>query len=240
MMDRLLHATKRMGLVLNKELSCADLRPDGRVQITAAVDTFPVSEDERRLVQSAVHCVILDEFREVNPWALDVQVIVPIPLDDGDRAPPTDHVVHPTRRASQWIGEQADAVQRWARIAAVSLFQGSADRILSTYPWRDADAMRARIPILIDALSRVIVDDLKDPTHLALGYVDQFLPPLKGVVKAADIEAVLRDATATNGGTRPVSVLEVYELAYEAVVSGTRALAPATINLYYALFLSAQ
>ena len=228
-----------MGVTLDRQLSCVETRPDGRVRVIASVDKFPTTEEERRLIQSAVHCVVLDEFREINPWALDVQVIVPVPLDDGDFAPSRDRVLDTTMRASRWIGREAWGVQSWARVAAISLFQGGADRILTTYPWRDAVAMRARLPILIDGLSRLMLDDPRDPTRLAVGYIDELLPSLKTVLKTADIQDVVRNVTASNDGQQPSTTLELYELVYDMVVSNTPDLAIPTINLHYALFLTA-
>ena len=119
------------------------------------------------------------------------QIVVPPP----EATSPSQRVSsHGSRLASQWITAQAKGVHDWAVTAAIMLARASYDRVIDSYPWKDVDAMRARMKYLVNQTVTNLQSGLADDV-LSRGNVDAVLPALEGLLPVFDQAVVHREAS---------------------------------------------
>lgn len=209
---RMYETATAIGLPLDRDLSCVRCLENGTVCVVASADTFPTTEDERRFSQSALHAMLLEDLSDVSQ--LDVRVFVP-PVAGGDVVTATDATRAPTTLASRCIREWNKAVQDYAEKVTVQFAHNSYHCVVDSYPWLDAEGMRARIPMAIQQTLNNMTAGSPDPL-MTNHCVNLILPPLASVLYSNETGLVYYDVTRVLGGT-PKSVLEFYEVLYLCV-----------------------
>lgn len=217
-----------VGLPLDPDFSCVQIIDDDTVRITATIDAFPKTKEERSLSQSALHTALVDDFSDLND--VDVWVFIPpvaneVPTNTGI------NVVLASQKIRAWSGGVHDIAVK----AALQFAESSYNCTVDTYPWVEADAMRARIPAAIHKTLTHMSCGTTDPllTHHNVDYV---LPPLESVLSDEETSIVHSDVIRVLGGT-PSSILQFYEVIY---ICGTRRLAVShtTDAVFHRLFRS--
>lgn len=216
---RMFETAQTVGLPLDKDLSCIQTLEDGTVRVSATVDAFPKTKEERSLSQSALHAALLEDFSDVQN--VDVRVFLPPVADDAVTNTSTDVVL-----ASQRIREWNAGVHDLAVKAALQFATSSYKCVVDTYPWVEEDAMRARIPAAIQQTIANMTTGQPDPlmTHQSVDYI---LPPLESVMRNEEATSVYYDVVRVLGGT-PGSILEFYEVLY---LCGTHQMAMSDMTL---------
>ena len=202
MMLRLVAAAETAGIELEQHL-CTAVRVKDKFFVVASTATFPSCEEDRTVMQSALHCVILHEFLNDLPAdRLEVRVIVPhcavkrmAPPNVGERQSLTEPMV------SQKIQEEVQNLIGFTKQMTKSLVRISLDCTLESYPWRDALSMRAVADSLVHTCKE---------TGWSSNIVDSMLPPLSGFLTPFDQLSLMEDVVSFLG-RQPLSVLEVYE-----------------------------
>lgn len=223
-------AASDLGIAIEPTLTTVQARPDGRVAVvvTMSADATRTEHDEL-LARSALHVALSDSFPGADVHVL-ARPCTPAPPRPSRVAPPG---AWPVPSASEWVRRQATCVHEWACQAAVTMAQSACERVITTLPWRDADGMRARVPLLVERTLTHMVKGAYDPL-VGAGNVDALLPPIDGVMVAYDVQAVLAEVTGALGRA-PVSQLELVETAY-ALVRSQAAKKEATRRLCDVLF----
>lgn len=216
---RMFETAQTVGLPLDKDFSCIQTLEDGTVRVSATVDAFPKTKEERSLSQSALHAALLEDFSDVQN--VDVRVFLPPVADDAVTNTSTDVVL-----ASQRIREWNAGVHDLAVKAALQFATSSYKCVVDTYPWVEEDAMRARIPAAIQQTIANMTTGQPDPlmTHQSVDYI---LPPLESVMRNEEATSVYYDVVRVLGGT-PSSILEFYEVLY---LCGTHQMAMSDMTL---------
>lgn len=216
---RMFETAQTVGLPLDKDFSCIQTLEDGTVRVSATVDAFPKTKEERSLSQSALHAALLEDFSDVQN--VDVRVFLPPVADDAVTNTSTDVVL-----ASQRIREWNAGVHDLAVKAALQFATSSYKCVVDTYPWVEEDAMRARIPAAIQQTIANMTTGQPDPlmTHQSVDYI---LPPLESVMRNEETTSVYYDVVRVLGGT-PGSILEFYEVLY---LCGTHQMAMSDMTL---------
>lgn len=216
---RMFETAQTVGLPLDKDFSCIQTLEDGTVRVSATVDAFPKTKEERSLSQSALHAALLEDFSDVQN--VDVRVFLPPVADDAVTNTSTDVVL-----ASQRIREWNAGVHDLAVKAALQFATSSYKCVVDTYPWVEEDAMRARIPAAIQQTIANMTTGQPDPlmTHQSVDYI---LPPLESVMRNEEATSVYYDVVRVLGGT-PGSILEFYEVLY---LCGTHQMAMSDMTL---------
>lgn len=197
---RLARAARDADVELDMNLTCVQRHGAG-YRVVASAATFPESEEARWYMQTALHVLVLDEFSEVPPDHLDVQVVVPHALP----TPPAELPTH------QFVTEQVLAKTDYSFLFLVTTARAAYTRVVDSYPWRDAEAMHARIPALMHRILRNLAAQHTDPAlH---GNVDAILPPLEGLLAPLDREHVAHEV-ARRLGRPPKTLLELYETVF--------------------------
>lgn len=202
---RMFETAQTVGLPLDTELSCIQTLEDGTVCVTASVDAFPKTKEERSLSQSALHAALLEDFSDLD--TVDVRVLLP-PVADEAVANTATNVVLASQRIQSWnMG-----VQDFATRTALQFASSSYTCVVDTYPWVEEDAMRARIPAAIQQTIANMTNGRPDPlmTHQCVDYI---LPPLESMMRSEETTSVYYDVIRVLGGT-PGSILQFYEVIY--------------------------
>lgn len=201
---RMFETARAAGLPLDGEFSCVQTLEDGTVRVTASVDAFPKTEEERSLSQSALHAALLEDFSDLHK--VDVCVFLP-PVADA-AVTNTSATVLASQRIRSWNTGVNDFVVR----AALQFASSAYKCVVDTYPWVEADAMRARIPAAVQQTLANMTYGRPDPlmTHQC---VDCILPALETVVRNEETTSVFDDAVRVLGGA-PETLLQVYEVIY--------------------------
>lgn len=212
-----------LNITLDPPLSCVDARPDGSVYITASPSTFPRTNDERLITQSALHSALLEEFKEVKN--LHVQVIVPEALStpDGDMTP-----------ATTWIQGQHKGVNEMARSATFTMIRSAYMRAVEAYPWRDHDAMKLRVSQMLVLATASMETGGIDPV-VSFANVDAILPSPHQYITAAELDIVRNDVELFLGRV-PTTLLELYESIYFTTVAFPSIVCGPTRTLAYSVF----
>lgn len=205
---------RTVGLSLDAEFSCVQTLADGTVRITATVDAFPKSREERSLSQSALHMALLEDFSDLK--GVDVHVLLPPVADDPVPNTTTDIIL-----ASQKIRSWNACVHDLALRSAVQFASSSYRCVVDTYPWVEERAMRARIPAAIQQTIANMKTGRPDPL-MTRQCVDYILPPLESVMRDEEATSVYHDVTRVLGDT-PDSILQFYEVVY--LLCGTHQMA---------------
>lgn len=210
---------------LDEKLTDVAMSADGTLYVSAMPDAFPTNDDERRLMQSALHAAILDSFAmDVPLEKLVVQVIAPPVV-----AKPPSTPCH----ASLWIQTQHHTINEFARITAHTMVESSYTRVLQAYPWRDIDNMLMRAVRLVEVFRTNLQFSVGTDPVLSNANVDALLPPIESLVNDFTTRVVVRDVTAFLGRS-PTSLLETYEGVYAMCNSQHASLE--TMQLYTLLF----
>lgn len=204
-MTRMFETAAAIGLPLDSDLSCIQTMEDGTFSITASVDAFPKTNEERSISQSALHAALLEDFADLEN--VDVRVFLPPIADETVANTGTDTVL-----ASQKIRSWNVGVHDFAVTAALQLALSSYNCVVDTYPWADKGAMRARIPAAIQQTIANMKSGQSDP-FMANECVDYILPPLQSVMREEETASVYYDVIRVLGGT-PESILQFYEVIY--------------------------
>jgi len=194
-----------VGLPLDMDFSFIQTLEDGTVRVTATVDAFPKTKEERSLSQSALHAALLEDFSELN--RVDVCVFLPPVANETVKSNATDVVL-----ASQKIRSWNAGVHDLAMRAVLQFAYSSYTCVVDTYPWMEEDAMRARIPAAIQQTVTNMTIGVSDPLmmHECVNYI---LPPLASVLRNEETTSVYDDVVRVLGDT-PVSILQFYEVIY--------------------------
>ena len=229
---RLVQAAQDLGEPIDPLLSAISHDPATDVHsIVLSATRTPDAESERLLVESGLHAAVLSEFSELPRDKIDVRVLVPPVLASADPPPaaPTSLGV------SDWIDEQRSECDTFIRVYATQMLYASMRRALDSYPWRDHDSMRARLPWLTATyLGATTSLNIVGTIHEA---VDALLPPFRGLLHPLDCDHVVHEATRWLG-REPRSVLELYEEVHRRVVTlGRTGQRNAVLLLYERLFL---
>ena len=229
---RVYETATAIGLPLDRDFSCVHRLENGTVRVVASADAFPTTEDERRISQSALHAALLEDLSDVPQ--LDVRVFVP-PVAGGDVATATADATTPAPMtlASLRIRGWNKAVQDYATKATVQLAHNSYHCVVDSYPWLDADEMRARIPMAIQQTLNNMTTGSPDPL-MTDRCVDLILPPLESILRSNETTLVYYDITRVLGGT-PESILEFYEVLYLCVTHRV-AVSDTTLVVYDRVF----
>ena len=202
---RMFETAQTVGLPLDTEFSCVQTLTDGTVCVTASVDAFPKTKEERSLSQSALHTALLEDFSDLG--MVDVRVFLPPVAEDAVTNTATKVVL-----ASQKIRAWSTGVHDFATRSALQFASFSYTCVVDTYPWVEQDAMRARIPAAIQQTISNMTAGRPDPlvTHQCVDYI---LPPLESVIRKNETASVYYDVTRILGDT-PGSILQFYEVIY--------------------------
>lgn len=215
-----------LNIPLEPVTSSVTVDENGSICIHAMPTNLPKSNDERSLLQSALHAAILDSFgRDVTCLSkLHVQVIVPPVVEDAtDLSCP----------ATSWIKSQQNTVNEFAQATAQTMVEGAYTRVLQVYPWRDIENMLVRAVRLVEIFkTNMKLTGAFDPV-IANGNVDALLPPIQTLVNNYTAKVILRDVTVFLGRP-PTSVLELYESVYSMRKTWCASLE--TMQLYSLLF----
>jgi hypothetical protein len=208
-----------VGLPLDKEFSCIQTLEDGTVCVSATVDAFPTTKEERSLSQSALHAALLEDFSDLHN--VDVRVFLPPVADDTVTNNTTD-ITLASHKIRAWNAGVHDLAAR----AALQFASSSYTCVVDTYPWVEEDAMRARIPAAIQQTIANMAAGQPDPlmTHECVDYI---LPPLETVLRNEETTSVYYDVIRVLGGT-PGSILQFYEVIY---LCGTHQMAVSDMTL---------
>jgi len=210
---------------LDEKLTNVSMSTDGTLYISAMPDSFPTTDEERGLMQSALHAAILESFAmDVPLEKLVVQVIA---------APVVSAPVKLPRHASLWIQSQHRTINEFARITAHTMVASSYTHVLQAYPWRDIDNMLVRAVRLVEIFRTNIQFSVGTDPVLSSANVDALLPPIESLVSDYMTRVVVRDVTAFLG-CAPTSLLEVYECVH--AMCNSRYASLETMELYTLLF----
>lgn len=204
----IMNAADDIGIKL--DLPLTDVQTlEGTTYITATCATFPDSEDARSIMESALHVAILEGLNEHN---VKITVRTPPVLKNPQPA------VH-RKHASTWIAEQIEGVTEWATLCAQMLSKASYERVIETYPWKEAETMRQILPVLCLRSISNVRNSKYDPAMQ--GNVDLILPPIDKYLPPYIKEDVYREVEA-HLLRRANSLLEVYETVHDLVQDGSR------------------
>lgn len=200
---------------------------DGKVLINAMPMNLPTTDEERSIMQSALHVCILDSFQYVTPLSnLQVQIIVPTCQQENS----ADDTPCPT---TSWIKLQHETINEFAQATACTMVQGVYAKVLRSYPWRDMENMYVRAIRLIEIFrTNMMISGAFDPV-ISSGNVDGLLPPIQGLINNYTAKVVLRDVTVYLGRP-PTSLFEIYECVYRMRKAWCASLE--TMQLYNRLF----
>lgn len=215
-----------IGLPLDRDFSCIQTMEDGTVSITASVDAFPKTNEERSISQSALHAALLEDFADLDN--VDVRVFLPLVADETAGSTGINTVL-----ASQKIRSWNVGVHDFAATAALQFALASYNCVVDTYPWADKSAMRARIPAAVQQMITNMRTGQSDPL-MANECVDCILPPLQSVMREEETTSVYYDSIRVLGGT-PSSTLQLYEVIYLCVTCGV-AVSDATHSVFHRVF----
>ena len=155
---------------------------------------------------SAIHIALQEGLSET-----DVQITVHTPNVRVKGTVPDMH-------ASEWIANNIRGVDEWATLCATMLVKSSYERVIQSYPWKEATTMRNILPIL--CLRSVINVQHSHHDPALLGMVDAILPPLDRYLTPYGVEAVLQEVRA-HLSRQTHSLLEFYETVYDLVREGS-------------------
>ena len=204
-MTRMFETAAAIGLPLDRDFSCIQTMEDGTVSITASVDAFPTTNEERSISQSALHAALLEDFTDLDN--VDVRVFIP-PIADETVASADTNVVLASQKIRSWnVG-----VHNFAVTAALQSALSSYNCVVDTYPWVEEGAMRARIPAAIQQLITNMKNGQSDPlmTNECVNYI---LSPIQSVMREEEATGVYHDVVRVLGST-PTSILQLYEVIY--------------------------
>lgn len=216
-----------LNIPLDPLMSDVSVDSDGRVLINAMPMNLPTTDEERSLMQSALHVAILDSFQYVTPLTnVQVQIIVPTCQQEQN----TNDTPCPT---TSWIKVQHETINEFAQTTAHTMVQSVYARVLRSYPWRDMENMYVRAIRLVEIFkANMMLSGAFDPI-ISNGNVDALLPPIHGLINNYTTKVVLRDVTSYLGRT-PASLFEVYECVYRMRKTWCASLE--TMQLYSLLF----
>ena len=213
-----------LNIPLEPVTSDVTIGDDGLVRINAMPMHLPTTNDERSMMQSALHVAILDSFRhEVASLSkLHIQVIVP-----------TCDMTDAPCSATEWIQTQQRTINDLTQTTAQTMVHSAYNHVIRAYPWRDVDNMVVRAMRLIDIFkTNMTLTGAFDPV-ISSGNVDALLPPIQGLVKNYTAKVILRDVTSYLRRP-PVSLLELYESVFKMRTAWCASLE--TMQLYTVLF----
>ena len=201
MEGRLVRAARDAYVELDSQLTSIERDDAGVYHVIASAASFPESEDARWYMKAALHTIILDEFTELRPEEMDVHVIVPHTLPK----PPSEVP------SNEFLTEKIVAKTDYSLLYLVTIAKSAYVNVVESYPWRDAPAMQAAIPPLIQRIVRNLAEQRTDPAlH---GNVDAILPPLGGLLNPLDCGVVVKEVTR-HLGREPKTLLELYETTF--------------------------
>lgn len=199
-------------------------------QTTRVVITLldiPESNEERVLLQSAAHSVLVDELGRIG-------ISDPIVMVHSSPAAQEDAAFFFEQGSAQdWIRVQVDSVHEFAKVCATTFVKAALERVIVSFPWRDVAAMTARVPTVC-ALHSLEVQSGYSGTVMQ-GNVDLLLPPLESLLLEFDRSIVFLDVTILLGRSA-TTLLEVYETIFFAVTRGCPHRAPTRL-LFDRLFV---
>jgi hypothetical protein len=226
LMARVFETAAAIGLPLDKEFSCIQTMENGTVSITASVDSFPKTNEERSISQSALHAALLEDFADIDN--VDVRVFLPPVAGETAGSTPNNVVL-----ASQTIRSWNAGVNDFAVSAALQFALSSYNCVVDTYPWVEQRAMRARISVAVQQMITNMKTGLSDPL-MTNECVDYILPPIQSVVRDEEFTNVYHDVIRVLGDT-PGSILQFYEVIY---LCGTQqmAVSDTTLSVFRRVF----
>ena len=203
----IMNAANDIGIKLDLPLTNVQTL-EGITYITATCATFPDSEDTRTIMESALHVAILEGLNEHN---VNITVRTSPVLKNPQSAVYRKH-------ASKWIAEQIEGVTEWATLCAQMLSRASYERVIETYPWKEAETMRQLLPVLCLRSFSNVHNSKFDPAiqgnvDLILPPIDKYLPPDIKRDVYCEVEAHLLRGTN--------SLLELYETVHDLVQDGS-------------------
>lgn len=215
------------GYALNGERTSITKTHDGMMTFNACVNTLPNTEEEYKLLQSAVHIIVQETLASA-----DVVIYVSVSYPAWYAKAP--NVPLPKAAASVWITHQGVAMRDWFKTALENFVVQSCDRVITSYPWRDAGAMRARTAQLAAHAMRRF--SAGQTCALLEGNMDSLLPPLEGILGEYDRGVVHRFVVTKMEGRTPASLLDQYEAVYFLSRAGHLPLNGPVFALAHALF----
>ena len=224
---RLHSVSSDIGIPLETITSDVTVDDDGSIRINAMPLKTPSSNEERNLMQSALHVTILDAFiNDVeSPSKLHIQVIVP--MCEPDASP---NVCFPI---TSWIEDQRETINEFARTMAQIMVENAYTQVIRAYPWRNVETMIDRARRLVDNFrTNMNVTGAFDPV-ITSGNVDALLPAVQTLIDDHTYAVILRQVTSYLGRA-PRSVLELYENVYS--MRKTWCASRETMHLFTILF----
>ena len=225
--QRTAKAVADINVPLNELLTNVCCTNEGVYHVSVTCESPPETEECRELMRSAVHSTISDEFSDLqSPDGVDVQVDIPPPKT----TPPATMDEY---LASKWISQQLGGINEWAALASLTLSKAAYNRVIDSYPWRDAEYMRSMIDELTRRDLESMLNGIESPL-LIYGNADCILPSLDALLSEFDKQAVLH-FVARDLGVDLKNFLELYELVFISVQRGISVNA-AMVTLYHQLF----
>jgi hypothetical protein len=217
-------AASDLDLVLDPPLTTIR-QTDLGYSMVASVATFPEDDIARLLMQSALHVALHEEFGET----VDIRVVVPRPLKGPViTLPPVPNDAFPTVWMQEYLKLGHERVREYAIVFAHAAYT----QAVYALPWRDAGAMAARIPALLEMTALAV--DTHRTVSVLMGNVDIILPPMEGLVLPMD-RPVVEDEVARAIGRPAATLMELYETVWRLVNTGRTT--QQTLRLYVCLFL---
>ena len=219
--SRLWSVADAVQIPIDTSRSTVDIHLDDIAYVVAAITDPPVDDESRRLMCSALHVAILDEFDDLA----QLNVTVAAPTVSKRTSPPAS--------VTEWIKSQSDCINQWATTAALTLIRSSYVKVVEAYPWIDREAMMNRIPYVMEASKLNMAHGVLDPV-VSASNVDAILPPIQDILHPTEITGVGRDI-CTYLGRSPGTRLEAYEVVYRMCTT-KYPVSAATVQLYGRLF----
>lgn len=217
-----------LNIPLEYPLTTVVRMPDGTIRITATAKEFPKSDEDRTMMESALHASLSDWISQMVERST-VHIHIP-PVQN---SPIVLTKAHHSITPSVWIKQQVQTVNDWALQCSKTIAAASLTRVVETYPWRNKDAMILMIPALVVRAVDNMYKGLPEP--LMAGNCDIILPPVTQFLLPFDLDFCTKDVHSFMG-RETTTLLEFYEAVF-AIVQQNRTKTTATLTLYHHLFV---
>lgn len=155
---------KESGLDLDEKTSRGMIDQDGRAHVVVSLKTVQETEEMRALVRASTHVLSVELFRTNN-----IRVEVPFSTEYLTSNFPVG------LPSSEWIVGTSSCVKKVIYQSACTLASMAFERVVTAYPWREAEKMQRIIPSLIHQVAEVVATGTPHP--IFQGNVDAILPP---------------------------------------------------------------
>lgn len=195
---------RQIGIEVDLELTNVSFM-QGWYHITVTCATIPDCEDARTMMESALHCALVEEFQGHN-----LKLVVCTPAVQRMVPPASETRFH----ASEWIRAQQQGILEWATLCAQYFSKGAYERVIESYPWKEATRMRALVPGLCLHSMANLQNGKYD--RVMSGDVDDVLPPLHTLVPP-EVQQEILSHVETELQKAPESLLQTYETVFDLV-----------------------